>query len=93
MKKAIVITLGVIIGVIGVLAICAHLADAARLALYVLIRPHSVFGQRSRRKRALSLRRHRSRTRRWAQLVASVWISGNAARSSGTPGIRADVRN
>ena len=31
MKKAIVITLGVI----GVLAICAHLADAARLALYV----------------------------------------------------------
>ena len=38
MKKAIVITLGVIIGVIigvtGVLAICAHLADAARLALY-----------------------------------------------------------
>ena len=35
MKKAIVITLGVIIGVIGVLAICAHLADAARLALYV----------------------------------------------------------
>ena len=35
MKKAIVITLGVIIGVIGVLAICEHLADAARLALYV----------------------------------------------------------
>ena len=35
MKKAIVITLGVIIGVIGVLAICAHLADAARLGLYV----------------------------------------------------------
>lgn len=35
MKKAIVITLGVIIGVIGALAICAHLADAARLALYV----------------------------------------------------------
>ena len=35
MKKAIVITLGVIIGVAGVLAICAHLADAARLALYV----------------------------------------------------------
>ena len=34
MKKAIVITLGVIIGVTGVLAICAHLADAARLALY-----------------------------------------------------------
>ena len=32
MKKAIVITLGVII---GVLAICAHLADAAKLALYV----------------------------------------------------------
>ena len=35
MKKAIVITLGAIIGVTGVLAICAHLADAARLALYV----------------------------------------------------------
>ena len=35
MKKAIVITLGVIIGVTGVLAICAHLADAAKLALYV----------------------------------------------------------
>ena len=35
MRKAIVITLGVIIGVTGVLAICAHLADAARLALYV----------------------------------------------------------
>ena len=35
MKKAIVITLGVIIGVPGVLAICAHLADAAKLALYV----------------------------------------------------------
>ena len=35
MKKAIVITLGVVIGVTGVLAICAHLADAARLALYV----------------------------------------------------------
>ena len=34
MKKAIVITLGVIIGVAGVLAICAHLADAAKLALY-----------------------------------------------------------
>ena len=31
MKKAIVITLDVT----GVLAICAHLADAARLALYV----------------------------------------------------------
>ena len=30
MKKAIVITLGVT----GVLAICAHLADAAKLALY-----------------------------------------------------------
>ena len=29
MKKAIVITLGVVIGVAGVLAICAHLADAA----------------------------------------------------------------
>ena len=35
MKKAIVITLGVIIGVAGVLAICAHLADSARPALYV----------------------------------------------------------
>ena len=35
MKKAIVITLGVIIGMAGFLAICAHLADAARLALYV----------------------------------------------------------
>lgn len=35
LKKAIVITLGVLIGVTGVLAICAHLADAARLALYV----------------------------------------------------------
>ena len=35
MKKSIVITIGVIISVTGVLAICAHLADAARLALYV----------------------------------------------------------
>ena len=35
MKKAMGITLGVLIGVTGVLAICAHLADAARLALYV----------------------------------------------------------
>ena len=35
MKKAIVITLGVVIGVAGVLGICAHLADAAKLALYV----------------------------------------------------------
>ena len=35
MRKAIVITLGMIIGVAGVLAIFAHLADAARLALYV----------------------------------------------------------
>ena len=35
MKKAIVITFGVIIGVAGVLSICAHLADTARLALYV----------------------------------------------------------
>ena len=34
MKKAIVITLGVIIGVTGILAIGAHLEDAARLALY-----------------------------------------------------------
>ena len=31
MKKAIVITLGVIIGLTGVLAICAHLADRAEL--------------------------------------------------------------
>ena len=35
MKKTIVITLGMIIGAAGVLAICAHLADAAKLALYV----------------------------------------------------------
>ena len=35
MKKTIVITLGVIIGVAGILAICAHLANAAKLALYV----------------------------------------------------------
>ena len=35
MKKAIVVTLSVLIGVAGVLAICAHLADAAKLALYV----------------------------------------------------------
>ena len=35
MKKAIVITLGVIIGVTGVLAISTHLANAAKLALYV----------------------------------------------------------
>ena len=35
MKKVIVIALGVLIGVTGVLAICAHLTDAARLALYV----------------------------------------------------------
>ena len=34
MKKAIVIALGVVIGVAGILGICAHLADAARLALY-----------------------------------------------------------
>ena len=34
MRKAIVITLGMIICVAGVIAICAHLADAARLALY-----------------------------------------------------------
>ena len=34
MKKVIVIALGVLIGVTGVLAICAHLEDAARLALY-----------------------------------------------------------
>ena len=35
MRKAIVITLGMIIGVAGVLAICAHLADDTKLALYV----------------------------------------------------------
>ena len=35
MKKAIVITLGALIGVTGILAICAHLANAAKLALYV----------------------------------------------------------
>ena len=35
MKKAIVITLAALIGVTGILAICAHLADSARLALYV----------------------------------------------------------
>ena len=35
MKKAIVMTLGVIIGVAGVLTICAHLTNAAKLALYV----------------------------------------------------------
>ena len=35
MKKAIVITLGVVIGVAGVLAMGAHLASAAKLALYV----------------------------------------------------------
>ena len=35
MKKTIVIALGVIISVTGVLTICAHLADAAKLALYV----------------------------------------------------------
>ena len=35
LKKTIVITLGVIIGVAGILAICAHLANAAKLALYV----------------------------------------------------------
>ena len=35
MKKAIVMTLGVIIGAAGVLAVCAHLASAAKLALYV----------------------------------------------------------
>ena len=34
LKKVIVIALGVLIGVTGVLAICAHLEDAARLALY-----------------------------------------------------------
>ena len=35
MKKAIVITLAVLIGVTGILAIGAHLASAAKLALYV----------------------------------------------------------
>ena len=35
MKRAIVLALSVIIGVTGVLAIGAHLADAAKLALYV----------------------------------------------------------
>lgn len=35
MKKATVITLAVLIGVTGVLAIGAHLASAAKLALYV----------------------------------------------------------
>ena len=35
MKKVIVIALGVLIGVTCVLAICAHLADAAKLALYL----------------------------------------------------------
>ena len=35
MRKAFENTLGMIIGVAGVLAICAHLADAAKLALYV----------------------------------------------------------
>ena len=34
MKKAIIITLAVLIGVSGVLAIGAHLASAAKLALY-----------------------------------------------------------
>ena len=35
MRKAIIITLAVLIGVSGVLAIGAHLASAAKLALYV----------------------------------------------------------
>jgi hypothetical protein len=35
LKKAIVITLAVLIGVTGVLAIGAHLASSAKLALYV----------------------------------------------------------
>lgn len=35
MKKAIVVTLAVLIGVTGVLAISVHLANAAKLALYV----------------------------------------------------------
>ena len=35
MKKAIVMTLAALIGVAGILAIGAHLAGAAKLALYV----------------------------------------------------------
>ena len=35
MREAIVITLAVLIGVTGILAIGAHLASAAKLALYV----------------------------------------------------------
>ena len=35
MKKVIGIVLATLIGVTCVLAICAHLADAAKLALYV----------------------------------------------------------
>ena len=35
MKKAIIITLAVLIGVTGVLTIGVHLASAAKLALYV----------------------------------------------------------
>ena len=35
MRKAIIITLAVLIGVTSVLAIGAHLAGAAKLALYV----------------------------------------------------------
>ena len=35
LKKTIVITLAVLIGVSGVLAIGAHLASSAKLALYV----------------------------------------------------------
>ena len=35
MKKAIIITLAVLIGVTGILAIGAHLASSAKLALYV----------------------------------------------------------
>ncbi len=34
MEKAIVITLAVLIGIAGILAIGAHLADAAALVLY-----------------------------------------------------------
>jgi len=34
LKKAIIITLAVLIGVSGVLAIGAHLADAAQIAFY-----------------------------------------------------------
>ena len=35
MRKAIIITLAVLVGVAGILAIGAHLASSAKLALYV----------------------------------------------------------